>query len=263
MEQIFNEISQNFEYFMLLFIRVAALIVSSPIFGRKTLPNTLKIVLSLFIAYIIFSALPAAPSIQYDGLLGYALLCIKELLFGLVLGYGTTLFFSIVQTAGHVIDMQIGFGMANIFDVQSNVSVPVTGNLLNVVLLVVFFAVNGHLQLITIVRETFVRIPVGTVALNPQIGWTALEIFALAFVLAANVAMPMIAAGLFGELLMGFIIRTVPQMNMFVVGIPLKIILGFLVMLIVLPLYVSFTNVIFQNMFVSIEKMFMGLAGAA
>jgi len=262
MEQIFNNIGQSLEYFILLFFRVTALVVSSPIFGRKTLPNALKIALCLVIAYIVFSAYPAAPSIQYGGIFGYALLCIMELLFGLVLGYVTTLFFSVVQTAGHVIDMQMGFGMVNVFDVQNNVSMPVSGSLLNIVLLVTFFSVNGHLQLVRILIGTFEVIPVGSVVLSAKLGLVALEVFALAFVLAANVAMPMIAAGLLSELLMGIIVRTVPQVNMFVVGIPLKIILGFLVLLMVLPFYVSFTDTIFKQMFLSIQKMFVALAGS-
>ena len=259
MQQIYNNVSQNLEYFLLLFIRVTAIVVSSPIFGRKQLPNNLKIGLCLMITYIVFSAHPAITSIVYDGIVGYALLCIKELMFGLVLGYVTTLFFSLVETAGYVMDMQMGFGMVNVFDVQNNVSVPVTGSLLNIIMLISFFAVNGHLKLIQLLIGTFDAIPVGSVVIAKEIGLVAVEVFSLAFVLSINVAMPMVAAGLLSELFMGVILRTVPQMNMFVVGIPLKIILGLLVLSIMLPLYVSFTNHIFDEMFLSIQSMFANL----
>ena len=260
MEQIINDVSQNLDYFILIFIRVTALIVSSPIFGRRNVPNTIKISLCVLLTYIIFTAYPNAPVISYSGILEYALLCIKEMLFGLVLGYVTTLFFAIAQIAGYVIDMQIGFGMVNVFDVQNNISVPLTGNFLYIVMIVSFLGVNGHLQLIQIIYATYRQIPAGAVTLDPKIATTALQVFIQAFLLAMNVAMPMIASGLLGEVAMGFIIRTVPQMNVFVVGIPLKIILGFLILLLVLPVYVSFTGEIFKNLFASIQKMLEGLA---
>jgi flagellar biosynthetic protein FliR len=259
MEKILNDVSLNLDYFILIFLRVSALIISSPIFGRRNLPNILKIAFCILLTYVMFAANPISPKISYTGVLGFALLCIKELLFGLALGYVTTLFFSIAQTAGYVVDMQMGFSIVNAFDVQSSSSVSVTGNFLYIVMIISFLSTNGHLQLIRIVQATLTNIPVGSVALSPKIGLTALEVFAQAFVLALNVAMPVIASGLLGELIMGFIVRTVPQMNVFVIGIPLKILLGLMVLLIMLPVYVAFTGSIYKTMYAGIEKMFSGL----
>lgn len=261
MDGILSAVTANLDYFILLLLRVSALIISSPIFGRKNIPNTLKIAFCVVVTYVIFSAGPAGREIRYSGVVEFAMLCIKELLFGLVLGYVTTLFFSLVQTAGQIMDMQMGFGMVNVFDVQSNISVPITGTMLNIILMIAFFGVNGHLQLIYIVQSTVTNIPLGEVTLNPAIGLAALEVFALAFLLTVNVAMPMIAAGLLGEVAMGFIVRAIPQMNVFVVGIPIKMALGFLMLIIIIPVYVAFTDVIFHNMFESINKMMAGLAG--
>lgn len=220
----------------------------------------LKIALCILVTYITFASNPEGIVI-YRGAADFILLCVKELLFGMVLGYVTTLFFSIVQTAGQVMDMQMGFGMVNVFDVQSNISVPVTGNLMYVVMLITFFGVNGHIKLIHIIRSTFGHIPVGGVALNPVIGLVALEVFALAFLLSVNVAMPLIASGLLGEVAMGFLVRAIPQMNVFVVGIPIKIAIGFLMLLLILPVFIHFTDTLFKNMFVSIDRMIAGLAG--
>ena len=177
MEQIISNVALNLDAFILIFLRVTALIVSSPVFGRRNLPNIIKICFCIVLTYVIFTAYTNVPQVRYNGILEYALLCIKELLFGLVLGYVTTLFFSIAQTAGYAIDMQMGFGMVNVFDVQSNISVPMTGNFLNIILLVTFFGVNGHLQLIRILQATFRQIPIGAVSFDPKIGLTALEVF--------------------------------------------------------------------------------------
>jgi flagellar biosynthetic protein FliR len=259
MEQIINEISLNIDYFLLMFIRTGALIISSPIFGRRNIPNTAKICFCILLTYVLFAALPAHEAIVYTNVLEYALMVLKEFLFGLVMGFVTTMFFALTQTAGHVIDMMMGFGMVNVFDVQGNVKVPVTGNFFYIILIITFFTVNAHHQLIHILNVTFQSIPVGRVVLSPKIAYTALEVFILAFVLAVNVAMPIIASGLLGEIVMGFIVRLVPQMNIFVVGIPLKVGLGLIMLFFVLPIYVSFTDVIFSDMFNSLDKMFRAL----
>jgi flagellar biosynthetic protein FliR len=242
-----------------MFIRVSALILATPIFGRKTLPNLLKVCLCLVLTYVMFVSNVSAPQPQYANMLAFALLCIKELLFGMALGFVVTMFFSLVQTSGHYIDMQMGFGMVNVLDVQNQISVPITGNLLNIVLIIVFFGVNGHLKLIYILNGTFAQIPAGTLSLNLNVGMTALELFSLSFVLAVHVALPLIISGLLVELALGFMTRAVPQINVFVVGIPVKVILGFLILLLVLPVYVNFTNAIFDRMFESISTMMRGL----
>ena len=263
MDTIINNVLVHFEYFVLIFLRITALIVSSPVFGRKTIPNQTKIAFCLVLSYVVLAATVTIPVISYKNVLEYGVLCVKELLFGLVLGYVTTLFFAVVQVAGHVIDMQMGFGMVNVFDVQSNISVPVSGNFLYTILMLVFFAVDGHHQLIYIINSTFANVPPGQVTINPAIGWSALEVFVLAFGLALKVAMPVVASGLIGEVIMGVVVRTAPQMNVFVVGIPLKIILGLMALSIILPVYVSFSNELFGRMFESVNYMLQGLARAA
>ncbi len=259
MQSILRDISQNFEYLLLLFIRTTALLVTSPIFSRRNIPNTYKIGFCLVLTYAVFAG-SGAHAIQAEGTLEYAVLVIKELVFGAALGYVTTLFFTLVQTAGYIIDMQIGFGMVNVLDVQNNISIPLLGNLLYIVLLISFLAVNGHHKLIYIINQTVTGIPIGQVALSPRLGITALEVFVLAFMLAVNVAIPVVAAGMLGEVAMGIIIRTMPQMNMFVVGIPLKIIIGFAILAITMPIYVAFTNTIFDKMFAAASQMLGGLA---
>ncbi len=260
MGAILDNISLRLDLFILMFIRVSALILASPIFGRKTMPRLIKVCLCIVLTYVMFAANALAPQPQYDNMAGFALLCLMELLFGLALGFVVTLFFALVEIAGHYIDMQMGFGMVNVLDVQNQTSVPITGNLLSIVLLITFFGVNGHLKLIYILNSTFTQIPVGTVTLNPHIGMTALEVFALAFLLAVHVALPLIMSGLMGELALGFITRAVPQINIFVVGIPIKVALGFLMLLLVLPVYVNFTDAIFDRMFESINTMMRGFA---
>ncbi|MFZ5975311.1 MAG: flagellar biosynthetic protein FliR [Bacillota bacterium] len=262
LETLTNLLPLQLDYFLLLMLRVSALIFTSPIFGRRNIPPMVKIGFCLVLTYILYVTYPPKEALQYGHVLVFAFMCIKELVFGLILGFVTTAFFNLVFTSGQIIDMHMGFGMAGVMDVQSETQVPMVGNLLNIVLVIVFFGVNGHQQLISMLSATVKQIPLGQVAISPDIAFVAAEVFALTFLLAVNVAMPVIAAALLGEATMGILLRTVPQMNVFVVGIPVKIIIGLAMLLFMMPVYVGFTGTIFTNMFSSIEKLFSGLIGA-
>ncbi len=259
---LFYLLPDNIDYALLLFLRVTGLIVSSPIFGRNSVPNITKIMFSLSLTVLFILCVPQAPPVAYMGGMHYMLVCAGEMLFGVVLGFVTTMFFSVVFTAGNIIDTQMGFGMVNVFDPQSGAQVAVTGNLLNIVMLLAFFAANGHTYLIHLLFRTFQGAPVGHVTLRPEIALAAMEAFCNSFILAVRVAMPFIASGLLAEAALGVIIRTVPQMNMFVVGIPLKVIIGFVMLIITIPVFIRFTTVIFDSMFDSVEILFMELMEA-
>ncbi len=257
MAEIVSLITNNFDYALLLFLRVSGLVWPSPIFGRRTVPSLVKIIFICSLSFIFLLTFPAPEDgIVYGTVLEYILVCVKELLFGLAMGFVTTFFFNLVYSAGQIMDMQIGFGIVSVYDIQNNSQVPVMGNILNIVLVIVFFCVNGHLKLIAILHATFSKIPIGHVMLSVDFVTVMLEVFSLTFVLAIMVAMPILAAGIILEVAMGVLIRSVPQMNMFVVGIPVKILVGLLILLMSMPIFVNFSNTIFTEMFQSIEKVF-------
>ena len=135
----------------------------------------------------------------------------------------------------------------SVYDIQNNSQVPVTGNLLNIILLIVFFAEKGHLKLIAIIAATLEKVPVGHVLLSADFVNAILEAFCLSFVLACMVAMPVIAAGLLLEIAMGVLIRSVPQMNMFVIGIPIKTLVGLIVLMLTIPAFIVFGSTIFTE----------------
>lgn len=252
--------SVHLEYFMLLLIRTCSLIISSPLFGRQNVPNRVKVGLCLMIALVLYEAFPPAHDLIYANVLEYVLLCLLEFIYGIILGFVTNLFFTLVFTSGYIADMQIGFGMVNIYDSQSGISAPVTGTILNLVMLICFFMVNGHLKLITMLYRTLETVPIGYVRLHPSLALAALELFARSFLLAINVAMPFIAIGTIIEAVLGILIRTIPQMNMFVVGMPIKLIVGMIMLMAMGGVFVEFTDVLFEEMFIGITKMFNGLA---
>ncbi len=216
----------------------------------------MKIGLTAALAYLLFILLPPAAQIEYNSLIGFTLICISELLLGMALAFVTNIFFALNFVAGQLIDMQIGFGIVNVYDPQNNTQIPMMGNLLNLIMLIVFFAVNGHHRLVQIIYVTVEKLPIGKLVFSPKIGMVALEIFTMSFVLGVRVALPVIASALIMEIGFGALIRTVPQINMFVIGIPAKLLVGLIVMFFIIPVYVNFTDRIFEEMFIGIEKMF-------
>ena len=267
-----SELTATFEeswiFILLVFMRVSGLIFSSPIFGRNAIPTIVKIGFCASLTLLFISSVPTVmeqmAAFRYDGTtLSLVLLCVMELLYGLVLGYVQNLFFQMIAfTGGQVIDMQMSFGMVNVFDVQSNLSVPMMGNFFNLLLLMVFFATQSYSYLIRIMLVAIEEIPIGTTQLNPEIGIVALQLFVEAFLLSCIIAIPVIASGLVGEACFGILMRVVPQMNAFAIGIPVKVILGFLVVFAMIPIYVQYVPGIFDKMFQGLELMFATMRSA-
>lgn len=258
-----SALTEHLDYVLLLFLRVSGLLISSPIFGRRNVPSMSKVGLCMTLSLVFLMALPA-PEIfpSYSGAASYGLIALGELLFGVAMGFVTTAMFNVVMAAGSIIDTQIGFSMVNIYDPQNNTQVPVSGSLFNIVLIVLFFGMDGHLRLIDILFATVKTVPVGRVMMLPDIAWVAAEVMSETLTLTVMMAMPMIAAGLLVEAALGAIIRTVPQMNMFVVGIPHKIIIGLLVLIGTLTIFGDFSRELTEKMFDFIEQMFAYIRSA-
>jgi len=252
----------NADYFLLILLRVGGLVLSSPIFGRVNVPQIAKLGLVASLSFLFFSVFPQTVALQYSTLFGFMLLCAGELLLGMALAYIMNTFFSLTAfTAGQLIDMQIGFGIVNVYDAQNNTQVPMMGNVINILFILMFFVVNGHIRLIEMVYLTIERMPMGTLIFSANIGWTALELFMRSFLLGVMMALPIIASGLTLEIGFGMMMRAVPQLHMFVVGIPLKMLVGLSIFSIVIPVYVHFSERVFVELFNGIEMMFANFVG--
>ncbi|MEL4106739.1 flagellar biosynthetic protein FliR [Oscillospiraceae bacterium WX1] len=254
----------HLDYVILMFVRISGLLISSPIFGRRNVPNIAKIGFCAVLTAVFMAGLPAPVSYPvYDNLVVYALVLVRELAFGVAMGFVLTTMFNLTMTAGAIMDYQIGFSMASIYDAQNNAQTPITGSLFNIMMILLFFLYDGHLKLIDLIWRTFTAIPVGAAMAPAEILWVAAEVMTKSFVLSVMVAMPVLAAGIMMEFALGAIIKTVPQMNMFVVGIPIKIVVGLVVLLMTFSLFAIVTKDIFSTIFSQIGLMFNHLAGKA
>lgn len=235
--------------FLLIFMRMTGLFVLSPVFGRREVPAYLKIGMSFIMAMVLLNTMPLQSMDIVNNIWLYGWILFKEMLIGMVMGYITTLAFSAILIAGQIMDFQIGFGMVNAFDPINEVAVPIVGNLINMMALLLFFGMNGHHVLISLLFESYTVLPVGGFSIEPDILWYILDIFIQTFVWAIKLAIPLMAVLLLTEVMLGILSRALPQMNVFVMGMPIRLMIGLIMLLLVLPVYVNLMEPLFADMF--------------
>lgn len=253
-----NAIVQGFPIFLLIFCRITAFFVIAPVFSSRGVPNTFKIGLGFFISFIVFLTYGMEQTIVTNA--EYILVVLREILIGVLLGYVVYLFFMIVQMAGAVMDMQIGFAMANVVDPHTGASAPLLGNFKYMLMLVVFLMMNGHHYLLTGLMDSYQWLPLSNDFFSRIMSGGVTEFltrtFSNTFLLALQVAAPLVVAMFLTDLGLGFLTKTAPQFNVFVIGIPLKIIVGLILLILLLPGMAVLFEKLFSLMFDSLEQLF-------
>ncbi len=240
------------DIFLLVFVRMTGLFVVAPIFGRRNIPAYFKIGFAFFTALILVNT-TVLQTVQYDdNLLGYALLIMKEFLIGLSMGYVAYLTYTAIYIAGEVIDMQIGFGVVNVMDPISNIQVPITSNVYFIISMLLFLSMNGHHMLIRALFDSFTSLPPGKAVFDMEISDSILGIFGTVLATGVRIAAPVVATILILDVALGTISRMVPQMNIFVIGMPLKIIVGLIIIVITMPMFISVMKSVFELMETSV-----------
>ncbi|WP_223066786.1 flagellar biosynthetic protein FliR [Paenibacillus caui] len=257
------DIMQGFTIFLLIFCRITAFFVVSPVFSARTVPNIFKIGFSGIVALIIFLVYGTTQTAPSD--LTYIVLIIREVLIGLLMGYVATLMFSVITMAGSFIDIQIGFGMANVFDPMTGASAPVTGNFKYSIASLFFLGMNGHHYLLEAVLRSYQWIPLSNDVFNRiyhgDLSEFLIRAFGQAFMLAFQMAAPLIVALFLTDVALGFLAKTAPQFNIFVIGIPLKILVGLVLLLVFMSSMVYAFQQLFELLFRALENL-LGTLGS-
>lgn len=246
--------SGDFTYFLLIFIRMSGCVFLNQIFGRGNLPNIFKISLSLFLTITVYGILPLDSDIVISSAIEYILVIIKELFIGYLIGYIISMFFSTVVISGEVIGMQIGLSMASIYDPKSHISMGIMGSFLNLILIFIFFSVNGHLNLIQIFITTTKLIEIGNFSIPRQLLYNMVELFQQVLILALKLSMPIMAVEIILEAGIGILMKAIPQIQVFSVNVQLKIIVGLLLIIMLIPTFSIFIENIVILMFDTVEN---------
>lgn len=241
------------DVFILILVRTTSFFLLSPIFSRRSIPSVLKIGFSMLIAVMITSTMSITIDNNYEHILSYAILILSEFMVGLIIGYVSYIAFMGLYIAGQVIDMQIGFGMVNVMDPQSNIQIPVTANLFNILAILLFLSINGHHMLISAIFYSYKVLPIGSLSIGGKLINEMVRMFTDSFVIGFKIAAPIIAVILLINIALGILARTVPQMNVFVVGMPLKIFVGLMILCVTIPVFSYIMDSITDSIFVNIE----------
>ncbi|WP_245237451.1 flagellar biosynthetic protein FliR [Paenibacillus ihuae] len=253
---------QSFPVFLLIFCRITSFFVVIPVFSSRTVPVQFKIGLSLFVALIVFSSGGTEIAVPQD--FTYILLILREVLIGLLLGFVGFLMFITIQTAGSLIDIQIGFAIANVIDPVTGSSAPIFGNFKYMIALTMFIIMNGHHYLLNAIVNSYEWVPLNNNLFIKMIDGSLSEFlvhsFAQSFMLALQMSAPLVTALFLTDVGLAFLARTAPQYNVFVIGIPLKIIVGLSLFLLLMPSMALLFQNLFDIMFESMQNL-LGLVG--
>ncbi len=225
----------EFHIFLLILLRVSALLIVAPIFGHRLFLARAKVGLAVMVSMVIFPIVD-----RFDvpvGFLPYAVMMVGEVIMGLVIGYAVLLLFIGIQFAGQLAGLQMGFGIVNVIDPASHDQVSIIGQFLNILAILLMLTLDGHHTILNGLLTSFDAVPLGGVVLKAPVAHKMISLTAEVFVIAIKVSAPIMIALFLISTAMGVLARTVPQMNVFIVGFPVQLAVGMSVLMAALPLF--------------------------
>ena len=236
--------------FLLIACRVTTILMIVPIFGGRSVPAPVKIGLSLLISLIILPLALVRAIPPSDEMPVYLTLVARELLIGALIGFTVQLLFTALQAAGHIVGLQMGFSLATVVNPVTADHASLIDQFYALFAALVFFTMNGHHALIVAIQQSFDLAPVGAAGLglppaSVLLGWGR-DVFSI----AARISLPIVAALLLADVAMAVIARSVPQLNVFVVGMPAKVAVAFIMLIVTVPI----TAVVMSRAFASLGE---------
>jgi len=244
---IFNIAMGQFEYFVLVVIRITAIFFTAPILSSRNIPSLIKIAIAFLTGVIIFPVIDKTGVMPSD-IMGFGLLVFKQVIMGVIVGLSAYMIFAAIQLAGQIVDLQMGFGIVNVIDPMSNTQVSIMGQFQFVLGILIFLSINGHHFLFRAISDSFYIVPLNDVGVTTATVNKLTDLFYNMFVLAFKIAGPATIALFLTNLTLGLVARTLPQMNVFIVGLPLNILVGIGALLIALPILVNLFSTLLNTM---------------
>lgn len=221
----------TFEYYLLVLVRIASFVAVAPFFGLNSVPTRVKAGFSALFAILIAQVMPG--ELAYDGVIGYAVIAVKETITGLTLGMMANACTYIIGFAGHMIDMQIGLSMAQEYNPMTRTQDSITGNMYYYAIMLLLIISDLYHYIIKAAADSFTLIPV-----NAQLfQWEYLAdgmitLIADLFIIGFRIMLPVFACCMVMNCILGIMAKVAPQMNMFAVGIQIKIFAGYAVLVV-------------------------------
>jgi len=247
-DQIFIQIYYNIDILLVVLARFIGLIVMLPVLSGASIPMIARLALALALSYLVFVTGVVTEVSYYNTVWGFAMLIGTEFMVGFILAYIVFLFFSVMHFVGQLLDFQIGFAMVNVLDPISQVQVPVTGNLLFLMMGALFIVTGGLNVVMAAMFLSYEIIPPGTAGIigNNVTIFYILHLMMQFFALAVRIALPLAGVVLIIDVTLGLLVKAVPQMNVFVVGMPVKVLVGLMVLFLITPIFAGVYDWLFM-----------------
>lgn len=247
------------DVFLLVFVRTGSLFISVPIFSNRNIPVIAKIGLTFFITTIVVNVIEVSAPVASTDAVGFGIVLLKEFFVGWIIGMGAYMVFAILTLAGQFIDYQVGFSMVNVFDPLSQIQLTITGTFYYYMVLLMILITNTYHFFIKAIIKSFEIIPIGQVVLSANLYDSFIGFMNELLLISMQIAAPFFFAMLLIDVILGILARTAPQMNLFVIGFPIKIFLGLTVMLITLNIFPAVSDIITDKLVVFIDNLMKGM----
>lgn len=239
----------DLEYFLLILTRVSCFVFIAPFFSMSNTPSRVRIALSIFTALLLYQALTPAEAVSYGTLTEYTLIVLKEAICGLLLGFGANICISILNFAGSVADMATGLSMATLLDPTTNQNTSITGVLYQYAFMLMLIASGMYRYLFGALADSFELIPVnGAIFRSDRLLESMVTFMSDYIVIGFRIVLPVFCVILLLDAVLGVLVKVSPQMNMFSVGIQLKILVGLSALFLTAAMLPTVADAIYQEM---------------
>ena len=244
--------------FLLILARMSGCVLFNPLLGRQSIPGIVKS------GFILLLSVTAAAMTEYrpavpDTVLEMAVRLLLEMGLGYILGLVVNIFFIIPLVGGELIDVQMGMSMGKTYDPGSHASTTVTASLLNILMMLLFFAGNGHHTMLQIFMTSGRIVPFGQAAFGQEVYQAIIELFVTCTIMGIKLCMPILAAELLGQVGMGILMKVIPQINVFAINIELKVIIGLLLLLVLLTPFSEYLLRAENEMLMQMQHLLTGM----
>lgn len=249
----------DLEYFLLILVRVSAFVFVAPFFSARGIPARYKVGFSIFLAFILFDVAPRA-NLEYSTVYGYAVIVMRELITGVILAFSSLICMQIGSFAGQIIDMMTGLSMVSVMDPSSNTNVTITGALYQQMLMVMLIISGMYRYLVKALADSFTVIPVnGAVPQTNFLLKTMLEFLKDYMVIGFRITLPVFIVCFTMNIVLGILAKVSPQLNMFAVGMQLKILVGLGILFLTSSLMSTASDFVFDQMKILVQEFAYGL----
>ncbi len=233
------------------FMRIGAMLMAIPIIGTRLVSVRVRVATAMLITFLVMPLLPPMPEVEPMSLAGLSV-SVQQILIGLAMGFTLQMVMAALTIAGEAIAMSMGLGFASMVDPQNGVNVPVLSQFFLILGTLLFLALGGHLMIIQLVVSSFQTLPVGESGLQRDSFMILVSFASQMFIGAVWVALPALVSILVITLAMGVMTRAAPQLNIFSVGFPVTMLMGFIILMLIIPTVLPrFNQLLLQGMQVS------------